>query len=177
MKQFPEPSDLLIAEEKYSRHWKKISLAGLILSLTLVLFWLHADSDPDKVVLAGVLRLGAFLCFALFLLSWFKVRQGQIRVELHSEGHHLRIRYRLRDRIVSEERLDLRRIKDIEISGMPDRTVADEFKRASFTLRYRLKDSPDPIWLFDVGDRILPFDRATSAEILEFLRTRLNQNK
>lgn len=156
----------LIVKEKYSKHWPVIAVVSAVIAL---LFW-GAYMFSTDVLVEGYLRFAAFCFFALSLLSFFKVKDGQIRIDLKFDDNDtLLVNYQVRKKQIASETFDLTKIKAIEINEMPNRSLYNDFATGDKTIRFKRTDSDGWLYLIEVNGRVIPFDNKNAQRVFAFI--------
>lgn len=163
---------LLTVKEKYSRHWPRIAVLSAVLALLLWgAYMLVAD-----VLIEGYLRFAAFCFFALSLLSFFKVKDGQIRIDLQIDDHGgLIINYYVRKNKIANESFDLNKIEEVKINDMPNRSLYNDFATGDRTLQFRRIDSDGWLYLIEVHGRVIPLDSSNAEKLFSFINGYLTE--
>jgi hypothetical protein len=161
----------LTVKEKYSKHWLKIAVISAILAVLLFgAYLITAD-----VLIEGYLRLAAFCFFALSLLSFFKVKDGQIKIDLEiDEKGGLQIDYFVRNKKIAHDAFDLNRFDTIEIHEMPNRSLYNDFVTGDRAVRFKQKESSGWLYLTEVHGRVIPLDSKNATQVSEFINRYLN---
>lgn len=163
--------ETLTVFEKYSRHWPSIAIASAVLS---VIFF-GAYWYSDDVLIAGYLRLAAFVFFALSLLSFFKWKDGQMKIDLNlDQDHKIKLNYFVRDRFIASDHFDLNDVTEVEVNKMPNKTLYNEFATGDRCIRFRRKDTGEWSYLNEVQGRIIPLDTENANQVAEFIEPHLN---
>lgn len=132
--------------------------------LSLLIF--AASHLVDNVLLNNYLQLSSFCLFALFLLGLFKLRDGQVVIELSAEpGESLVVHYRIDHELVNSSELTPGSVRQFKVSRMPDKSLYNNLNRKDRTIRYQ-DDQSQWHYLFEYKDRVIPFteDEALRAE-------------
>ncbi|MEX0994177.1 MAG: hypothetical protein WD599_01535 [Balneolaceae bacterium] len=158
--------------EKYSRYWPAIAITSAIMSLTFFLVYWYSQN----VLVAGYLRVTAFAFFALSLLSFFKWKDGRMKIDFTlDQDHFLRLNYFVRNRKVADDNFNLTEFSDIEINRMPIKTLYNEFATSDRCIRFKRYDTEGWSYLIEVHGRVIPIDKENAKLVLEFLNPHLNQ--
>jgi hypothetical protein len=163
----------LTVKEKYSQHWPKVAVISAILAVILFgAYLITAD-----VLIEGYLRLAAFCFFALSLLSFFKVKDGQIKIELTlDEVGGLQLNYFVRNNQIAHEAFDLNQIESVEIHEMPNRSLYNDFATGDRAIRFKQKESPGWLFLTEVHSRVIPLDSRNAQQVSDFINQYLDKN-
>ncbi len=158
--------------EKYSRHWPMIAAGSTLLTLV---FW-GAYMIVSDVLLEGYLRLGAFCFFALALLSFFKVKDGRIQIDMQlRDDGGLEMNYLVRNKLIAEDAFDLNSFKTIEINEMPNKSLYNDFATADKAVRFKRKDNDSWIYLTEVHGRVVPLEIQNAKKVVDFLKSYINR--
>jgi hypothetical protein len=164
----------LTVKEKYSRHWPAIAIASAVLA---ALLW-GAYMLTSNVLLESYLRFAAFCFFALALLSFFKVKDGQIQIDIKvDDDGGLIMDYLVRNKQIGHDAFDLNSVESVEINKMPDRSLYNEFATGDRTIRFKRKDSDDWLYLTEVHGRVIPLDKSNAEKIYRFINSYLTEKQ
>lgn len=164
----------LTVKEKYSRHWPVIAIASAVLA---ALLW-GAYMLTSNVLIESYLRFAAFCFFALSLLSFFKVKDGQIQIDMKvDDDGGLIMDYLVRNKQIGHDAFDLNRVESVEINQMPNRSLYNDFATGDRTIRFKRKDSDDWLYLTEVHGRVIPLDNSNAEKIHGFINNYLTENQ
>lgn len=161
-------SESLTISEKYSRFWPLIAAGSLVASLLLFGAYL-AVSD---ILTGSYLRLAAFALFVIGFLSLFKLRDGQITMDItHKQNTdpNLDIEFSARDRMIHAETIDLTDIEHVKMDKMPNRSIYNDLNRSDRSVRLQKKNMDGWIYLNEIHGRVFPLTKENAAAIVEFL--------
>lgn len=158
---------MLTIHEKFSRHWPTAAIISGLSTLVVGLLWL----TTEEILLEGYLRLATFCLFALTLLIALKLRQGQASVDLQVDEPtaELRLTYRFQNEQLGQQTYDLNAFDKIEIVEMPNRSLYNDFSPSNRTIRIQEPDREEEFYLFNLNDRVIPFDRETAERVADYL--------
>ncbi|MFU8811344.1 MAG: hypothetical protein ACNA78_00170 [Balneolaceae bacterium] len=165
-------NETLTIKEKYSPYWPIISAASAVASVALYGIYL---SSTD-VLLEGYLRLSAFVFFALFILSLFKLRDGQVEMIVEpdtEQKHQYLISYSVRGRTVHQEIIDMDSIEDFRVSEMPNRSLTNDLFRNDYTVQFKKKKMDQYFYLADIHGRVLPLSASNAEAVQQYFISRL----
>lgn len=141
--------------EKYSPYWPAIAVTSLILT---ILFW-AAYMLVSNVLIEGYLRFAAFCFFALGILSFLKVKDGRIKINLLlNEQGELEVDYLVRNKSIDHDIFDLAEFEAIEVNKMPNRSLYNDFAKRDRTVRFKRKDGKSWQYLAQVHGRVIPLE-------------------
>lgn len=158
----------LQVEEKYSEHWPKIAIAGGILCL----LFFGGSVYVEDVLLEGYLRLTSFALFALSVFSFFKLKDGKINIELvigEKSENILEIIYSVRDKEVHYDSLDIKELKNIKVSDMPNLSIYNDFYFGDKVVRFKKKNMDGYMHLIEIYGRIIPLSENNAKQITNFI--------
>jgi len=157
----------LTIKEKYSQYWPAVAVVSGVMAIVLFGAYIYASD----VLFEGYLRLGAFACFALSFLSFFKIYDGQIVIDIHvdRELDVLTFTYSIRDRIIYEEEIGINNITGLKITEMPNRSLYNDFFTNDRTLRYQRSDGNNWLYLNEIYGRIVPLTKENAATMKKFI--------
>jgi hypothetical protein len=160
----------LVVHEKYSRYWPVVAL----LSVVFTLIFFIAYQIVSDVLIEGYLRLTAFSFFALSVLSLFKVKDGKMEITLTEKLNLLNITYKVRDRIVHSEDLNIELIKEVETTQMPNRSLYNDFMKSDRCIKFKRKNSDDWLYLHEINGRVIPLSRDNAEAIVNYIENQRN---
>jgi hypothetical protein len=155
----------LTVNEKYSQYWPAIAIMSAVLALGFYIFY-HFSSD---VLIGGYLRLTAFGFFAVAVLSFFKVKDGKMKISISHQDQIIEIIYTLRNRVVHEEEINLNDVEAIKTDAMPDRSLYNNFKRSDRCIRFKRKDSEFWIYFNEIHGRVIPLSRENAETMVNYI--------
>lgn len=157
--------------EKYSQHWPLITVLCGVLSVILFGLFLLTDN----VLVSGYLRLGAFASFAVCLLSYFKIREGQIKLELSiDDSKTLLIDYSIKDQIVFKESFALKEFEDLKKDIVPNKSFYNDLFSGDFRVMYKKSDYNSFLNLIEMRGRLIPLDDENASHIITFIKHHKN---
>lgn len=165
-------SKTLIISEKYSKYWPLITIISGIAAILSGVAFLYFDA----VLLEGYLRLAAFIFFAIFLLSLYKVRDGKVNMKFIIENRVVTIEYHQKNQLIEEEIIDFSDISDIKISPLPNRSVYNDLMRSDRCIRINRKDG---VWIYlnEINGRTIPLEEDNALKVKHFLEPVIVNNK
>lgn len=156
----------LTVNEKYSKHWPVVAIASALLAMLL---W-GAYMISANVLVEGYLRFAAFCFFSLSLLSFFKVKDGRIRIDLQFEDNEtLLVNYQVRKKRIASESFDLTQIEAVEINEMPNRSLYNDFATGDKAIRFKRTDADGWLYLIEVNGRVIPLDNENAEKVFVFI--------
>lgn len=159
-------TDSLTVFEKYSQHWPMITIFCGILSVILFGIFLITEN----ALVSGYLRLGAFASFAVCLLSYFKIRDGQIKLDLSIDGSKkLLIDYHMKDQIIFKESFALKEIEELKMDTVPNKSFYNDLFTGDFRVMYKKTDYDSFLNLIEIRGRIIPLDEENASQIITFI--------
>jgi len=158
-------SNELIVHEKYSRYWPIVALLSAVFTL---LFFIAYQIVSD-VLIEGYLRLTAFGFFALCVLSLFKVKDGKMQITLTEKENLLKITYKLRDRTIHSEDLNLDLIKEVETAQMPNKSLYNDFMKSDRCIKFKRKNSENWLYLHEIHGRVIPLSGENAEKIVNHI--------
>jgi hypothetical protein len=166
-------SDLLKVSEKYSRYWPAVTVGSLILSVLFFGGFIYSND----MLLAGYLRLGAFVSFVVGFLSYFKLRDGKITIiyELnHEKKNDMTISYSVRDQKIHVETVDLSDIKDVKVDEMPNRSLYNDFNKVDKSVRLQKKNMNGWLYLNELHGRMIPLTQTNAKKVVQFIKVNIS---
>lgn len=160
-------TDQLVIREKYFKHWPTVSVVSLILSIVFFLVY-HLIDD---VLWIGYLRLAAFVCFAVALLSFFKVYDGRVEITVSIEDELVQSVYKVRDKIIFSTELPLSDIHKLKIDQLPNKSLYNDFTKSDKCVRFQRKDESAWFYFNEIESRVIPLSEENANRLLDFLET------
>lgn len=156
----------LTVSEKYSRYWPAIAVGSAVLAVLFYLLFYFASS----VLYQGYMRLISFAFFALSVLSFFKVREGKINIQIEQTDENLfTVTYRNGGKMLYSEEISGKDIAEIKIARMPNRSLYDDISRHDRCIKIRKKQSDDWVYFNVVNGKIIPLSVENAASIKAFI--------
>ena len=157
--------------EKYSQHWPLVTiLCGVLSVIFFGLFLL-----TDNALLGGYLRLAAFASFAVCLLSYFKIRDGQIKLNLSiDDSKKLLIDYYMKDQVVYKESFTLKEFEDLKMDTVPNKSFYNDLFSGDFRVIYKKSDYESFLNLIELRGRLIPLDEENASHIITFIKHHKN---
>lgn len=166
-------SQNLKIEEKYSPFWPIIATVSGIFAVILFVYYLMVD----EVLLEGYVRLLSFSFFALMVLSLFKVKDGKVEITFTSDDGTLYLTYHVRNRLVYEEDFCLRKIKDLKVDRMPNKSLYNDFAKNDRCVRFKKGKSDDWIYLAQLFGRVIPLTQENAETIEKYVNQEIEKEK
>lgn len=155
----------LLIKEKYSRFWPVTAIVSLILAIIFFFtYWNMSD-----VLIQGYLRLISFAFFALGILSLFKIKQGQIELEVSIDNDVIKIQYSLKNRVLQTEEWSTNEIATVKIDEMPNRSLYNDVIKGDRCIRFRRHNQSDWIYLNKLNGRVIPLSQKNAEEMNQFI--------
>lgn len=152
--------------EKYSRYWPQIAILSVVFSLIFLISYVLVTD----VLVEGYLRLVAFVFFALAVLSFFKVKEGQITICVEiTDEKVVEIKYLLRDTLVKEEEWGLSEFHSLKVDEMPDKSLYNDIMKSDRCIKFRRKDEHDWSYLNKVNQKVVPLSEENALKVYHFL--------
>lgn len=158
----------LVVQEKYSRYWPMV----VKISALLTVFFFIAYQISSDVLIEGYLRLTAFGFFALSVLSLFKVKDGKMEISLTEKDGLIEIVYKVRNRIIQSEDLDLNDVSAIETAPMPDKSLYNNFNKSDRCVKFKKYDSKDWFTLHEIYGREIPLSSENAESVVNYINER-----
>lgn len=156
----------LVIKEKYSKFWPVIAVISLISAIVIFYFyWSVSD-----VLIEGYLRLAAFILFSIGVLSFFKLRDGQIEITTTLDEDVIEFQYISKNRVVHTEEFATDEIVSVKIDEMPNRSLYNDIIQSDRCLRFRRNNQSDWNYLNSINGRVVPLSQANADEMIRFLK-------
>lgn len=157
--------DRLVIQEKYSKYWPIVAMVSFVLSVLLFITY-HL---MDDVLWIGYLRLAAFAFFAVALLSFFKVYDGQVEVTVEVEDKFIKSVYKVRGEVIFEikhPRSDFYRVKTDQL---PNKSLYNDFMKSDKCVRFQRKDENAWFYFNEIESRVIPLSDENANKLRDFL--------
>lgn len=158
-------SNELIIKEKYSKHWPTVTVVSLILSIT----FFFAYNMTDDVLWVGYLRLAAFSCFAISLLSFFKVFDGQVEIAVTAQDDFIESDYKVRDVIIFNSKHPHSDFYNVKVDQLPNKSLYNDFMKSDKCVRFRRKDEAMWFYFNEIESRVIPLSEGNAKQLCTFL--------
>lgn len=156
----------LVIQEKYSKHWPTIAFVSLILSIVLFITY----QMMTDVLLVGYIRLASFAMFALALLSFFKVRDGQVELTVKLDNDTVESIYKVRDDIIFKRKDPISDFYELKVDQMPDKSLYNEFIKSDRCVRFRRNNENAWYYFNEIESRVIPLSKKNASQLCEFLK-------
>ena len=158
-------SDSITIEEQTHYYWKQGTILSAVLCLiTFTVFW-----NLGTPLWSGILRLVAFIFFALTILGYLNIMNGCLTITLYFTDSLLQVDYQRQDKTIQEEEFDLSTISSVKPTQSKQNLIQKVFQPESATLSVDFTDTDRKLYLIEFGGRPLFFDPHTIEQIVGFL--------
>lgn len=157
--------DQLVIREKYSKYWPGVTVVSFVLS---ILFYISYHLLED-VLWIGYLRLTAFIFFAIALLSFFKVYDGQVEISLEIEDEFVKSEYKVRNKIIFRSENPISDFKKVKIDQLPNKSLYNDFMKSDKCVRYQRKDESAWFYFNEIESRVIPLSEKNAKRLRTFL--------
>lgn len=158
--------DQLVIKEKYSKYWPTAAVASLILS---ILFFVSYHLIED-VLWIGYLRLTSFALFAVALLSFFKIYDGQVEITVAADDDFFETIYKVRDEIIFESKYPRSDFHKVKTDQLPNKSIYNDFMKSDKCVRFQRKDENAWFYFNEIESRVIPLSEENANELLDFLK-------
>lgn len=155
----------LVIQEKYSKHWPSIAVASLALAVLLFITY-HFMED---VLWIGYIRLASFAMFALALLSFFKVKDGQVEITIKIEDNIVESTYKVRDEIVFHAKHLASDFYKLKVDEMPNKSLYNDFVTSDKCVRFRRESENAWYYFNEIESRVIPLSEQNASKLRNFL--------
>lgn len=155
----------LVIQEKYSKYWPTIALASLLLSIALFISY-QLMSD---VLWIGYVRLASFGMFALALLSFFKVRDGQVEISIECEEDIIRSTYTVQKRLIYQTESLRSDFDIIKVDEMPNKSLYNDIVRSDKCVIFKRKGDDTWYYFNQIDTRVIPLNEQNALKLQNFL--------
>lgn len=157
----------LTIQEKYSKFWPLIAMVSFLISILLFISYLSVSN----LLMEGYLRMGAFIFFAVSLLSLLKLRDGRIDITVTAdELGVIRFQYRLREKVLFQEEWNRDELHSLKIDEMPNRSLYNDIVQSDRCIRFRRENEAEWNYLNRVNERVIPLSNESAKKLHAFLR-------
>lgn len=156
----------LVIQEKYSKYWPSITVLSIILAVALFITY-HMIND---VLWIGYLRLASFTMAALALLSFFKVRDGQVEISLKLEDGQIESIYKVRNEIIFQTKHPTSDFYKLKVDEMPNKSLYNDFVRSDKCVRFRREDENAWYYFNEIESRVVPLSSENAIQLKDFLK-------
>ncbi|MCC5941668.1 MAG: hypothetical protein JJU37_09015 [Balneolaceae bacterium] len=156
----------LTVEEKYSQHWPLICVISIVVAAGLF----YSYQITANVLLEGYLRLASFGFLALSILSYFKIRDGKVLIDLETDADGaLNVKYSVRNNYIHSEDWSLSEIHEVKLDEMPNRSLYNDLMKKDRCVRFKRKNENDWIYFNKIDGRVIPFTQENAEKIKSYL--------
>ncbi|MDR9408571.1 MAG: hypothetical protein RI573_06980 [Balneolaceae bacterium] len=156
----------LVIKEKYSKYWPIISVVSLIFAVVLFL----AYQLMDNVLWIGYVRLASFSFFAIALLSYFKVKDGQVEITVWYDEGYIESVYKVRDEIIFQAKHPASDFYKLKVDQMPDRSLYNQFVKSDKCVRFRRENENAWYYFNEIESRVIPLSKENASNLYNFLK-------
>lgn len=156
----------LVIKEKYSKYWPIVSVVSLILAVVLFL----AYQLMDNVLWIGYVRLASFSFFALALLSYFKVKDGQVKITVWVDEGYIESVYKVRDEIIFKAKHPASDFYTLKVDQMPDKSLYNQFVKSDKCVRFRRENENAWYYFNEIESRVIPLSKENASKLHNFLK-------
>ncbi len=156
----------LTVEEKYSQHWPFVCVLSLIVAGALF----YNYQITENILLEGYLRLASFGFLALSILSYFKIRDGKVLIDLETDTEGvLKVMYSVRNNYIHSEEWTVKELNEIKVDEMPNRSLYNDLMKKDRCVRFKRKKEEDWIYFNKINGRVIPFTQENAEKIKTYL--------
>ena len=156
----------LVIQEKYSQYWPFIAVLSLILAIVLFLTY----QMMNNVLWIGYVRLASFSFFALSLLSFFKVRDGQVEITIVVEDGVAESIYKVRDKVIFHAEHPVSDFYKLKVDQMPNKSLYNDFVKSDKCVRFRRENENAWYYFNEIESRVIPLSEENASQRLNFLK-------
>ncbi|MDZ7719184.1 MAG: hypothetical protein U5K72_10250 [Balneolaceae bacterium] len=156
----------LVIKEKYSKYWPTISMVSLILAVVLFVIY----QMIDNVLWVGYIRLASFSMFALALLSFFKVKDGQVEIIVKHEDEVVESIYKVRNEVIFQAKHPVSDFYKLKVDQMPDKSLYNNFVKSDKCVRFRRKNENAWYYFNEIESRVIPLNKENASKLYDFLK-------
>lgn len=156
----------LVIKEKYSKYWPTVAVLSLILSLVIFVSYHFIDN----VLWIGYLRLAAFAFFAVALLSFFKVYDGQVELTVLADEEFFKSTYQVRNEIIFESEQPRSVFHQVKTDQLPNKSIYNDFMKNDRCVRFQKKDENAWYYFNEIESRVIPLSEENANTLRDFLK-------
>lgn len=160
----------LTIQEKYSKYWPSVTFISLILAIVLFISY----QVMNDVLWIGYVRLASFSLFALALLSFFKVKDGQVEITVKVENGVVESIYKVRNEIIFHVENPLSDFYKLKIDQMPNKSLYNDFVRSDKCVRFRRENENAWYYFNEIESRVIPLSEENASQLYNFLKQASN---
>lgn len=159
---------IVVKEETY-HFWKIGAIILAILAVITFMVYLYVG-DPFW---NSIIRLAAFVFFALAILSYLQIMNGPIEIKLGVTVDDLMVTYKKNGKTIQEEQFQRETIKEIFTSRTGINFILAKLKPNIKTFRIKFTDTEQQLFLFEFSGRPLLFGKSARKKINSFFQEQL----
>lgn len=160
----------LVIQEKYSKYWPTVTFISLILAIALFITY----QVMNDVLWIGYVRLASFSLFAIALLSFFKVKDGQVEITIKVENGVVESIYKVRDEIIFHIENPVSDFYKLKIDQMPNKSLYNDFVRSDKCVRFRRENETAWYYFNEIESRVIPLSEENASKLYNFLKQASN---
>lgn len=156
----------MVIQEKYSKYWPSVSVVSLILAVVLFVSY-HMI---DNVLWVGYIRLASFSMFALALLSYFKVKDGQVEITVKLEDGMVESIYKVREEVIFQAEHPASDFYKLKVDQMPNKSLYNDFVKSDKCVRFRRENENAWYYFNEIESRVIPLSDENASKLHDFLK-------
>ncbi len=156
----------LVIQEKYSKHWPTIAVGSLFMSVVLFITY----QFMDDVLWIGYIRLASFSLFALALLSFFKVKDGQVEITVKLKDEIVESTYKVRNEVIFRSENPASDFYKLKVDEMPNKSLYNDFVKSDKCVRFRRENENAWFYFNEIESRVVPLSMDNATQLHNFLK-------
>lgn len=160
-----------VTEENYN-FWKMGALVSASVAIISFIIFLLIENPFWE----SVIRLGAFIFFAVAILSYLQIMNGPIKITLSLINNILLVTYEKDGKIIHEEELEQDTIKNVFTTTSGINIFLNRLKPEIKAFKISFTDTDHPLFLFEFSGRPLVFGKDDQEKIASYLNDFFENN-
>lgn len=155
---------ITISEENYN-FWKTGAIISAVLSvITFTIFW--NLEDPFWI---SIIRLGAFIFFAVTILCYLQIMNGPIEITLNITDKKILVSYIKKGNKIHAEEFKKDTIKEVFPTTSGVNFLLRKLKPTIKTFKVTFTDTDKELYLFEFSGRPLLFSKDSQEKVLQLI--------
>lgn len=158
--------DQLIVREKYSKYWPAVAISSLLLA---VLFFV-AYHLIENILWVGYLRLISFSFFAIALLSFFKIKDGQVEMTVTVDDERVHSDFKVRNKLIDHHEIPKSDFYQLKVDMVPNKSIYNDLMKSDKSVLYRRKSESAWFHFNQIESRVIPLSDENADLLYHFLK-------
>jgi len=156
----------IIVREKYFQYWPQVAVLSLLSAIALFVIY----QSVENILWNGYIRLASFSLFALSILSFFKVKDGQVEIKISKNNDYIRSVYEVRGNVIFEIQNQISDFYELKIDLMPDKSLYNQIVKSDKCVRFRREDENTWHYFNEIESRVIPLRKEDARRLYMFLK-------